>query len=105
VSDHNNTVPATATRLDPRFAERVSADPVPRRPSARDTNVDEQTEAEFHVEEPGVKRIYGVVGNSRNGATQLIDLAKVNLCPADRGLSANCRQRVGQLVEAREDLN
>jgi hypothetical protein len=74
VSDHNNTVPATATRLDPRFAERVSADPVPRRPSARETNVDEQTDAEFHVEaleKPGVKRIYGVVDNSRNGATTL----------------------------------
>jgi hypothetical protein len=67
-----------------------------------------KTEAEFLVEaleKAGVKRIYGVVGDSRNGTTQLIDLAKVNLSPADRGLSANCRQRVGQLVEAHEDLN
>jgi hypothetical protein len=67
-----------------------------------------QTVADQFVETlaaAGVKRIYGVVGDSRNGTTQLIDLAKVNLSPADRGLSANCRQRVGQLVEAHEDLN
>ena len=41
-----------------------------------------RTAAEFLVEaleKTGVKRVYGVVGDSLNGITQLIDLAKVSL--------------------------
>jgi hypothetical protein len=43
-----------------------------------------RTVAEFLVEaleKTGVKRVYGVVGDSLNGITQLIDLAKVSLAP------------------------
>jgi hypothetical protein len=67
-----------------------------------------KTAAEFLVkalEKIGVEGIYGVVGDSLNDTKQLVDLAKVRLSPASRGLAANSGRRVGHLVQAREDPN
>ena len=75
-------VPAvTVKRTVPRFAERVSAEPRPAETLCRRTFCDlkgklmSKTASEYLVEaleKTGVKRIYGVVGDSLNGVTDAL---------------------------------